>query len=182
MKIKHRIRIMWIGPLALLANAAAWGQVAGKPRTIAPAAAAAAAAPTITILSAATGAVVRSLGAGNASLDLGPVSYFKGTSAAGESSQKNPGAFVITTRFTLRVDCPGSSPSSQVTVSMSRMDSAPSHAIAIDGTTVSSAPQTLEQSMPCSSIGEHRMDVEVPVSTPSGAIASTVAFMATLKK
>jgi hypothetical protein len=181
MKIKHTVR-MWIGPLALLANVAARGQVAAKPRTITPAAAAATLAPTVTILSAASGALVRSLGAGNASLDLGPVSYFKGTAAAGESRQKNPGAFVITTRFMLRVDCPGSSSSSQVIVSMSRMDSAASHAIAVDGTTVVSAPQTLEQSMACGSSGEHRMDVEVPISTPAGVIGSTVAFLATLKK
>src|SRR5580693_2091780 len=40
MKIKHTVR-MWIGPLALLANVAARGQVAAKPRTITPAAAAA---------------------------------------------------------------------------------------------------------------------------------------------
>jgi hypothetical protein len=36
--------------------------------------------------------------------------------------------------------------------------------------------------MPCGSSGEHRLDVEVPVSTPAGSIASTIAFEATLRR
>jgi hypothetical protein len=36
--------------------------------------------------------------------------------------------------------------------------------------------------MPCGSGGEHRLDVEVPVSTPAGSIGSNVAFAATLQK
>jgi hypothetical protein len=36
--------------------------------------------------------------------------------------------------------------------------------------------------MPCGSGGEHRLDVEVPVTTPAGSIGSTVAFVATLKR
>jgi hypothetical protein len=167
--------------LALLASRAAFGQPAGAPRTITPVVAAPA-APTITILSAATGVLVRSLGAANASLDLGGVSYFKGTSAPGESSRRNSRSFVISTRFALKVDCPGSLSSSRVDVTMSRLDAAASHAIAIDGTTVGSSPQILSQSMPCGSGGEHRLDVEVPVSTPAGPIGSTVAFVAALKK
>jgi hypothetical protein len=136
----------------------------------------------ITILAAATGALVRTQAAGNASLDLGRVSYFKGTSAPGQSRQKNSRSFVISTRFALKVDCPGSAASSQVNVTMSRLDAAASHAIAIDGTSVGSAAQTLVQSMPCGSGGEHRLDVEVPVTTPAGSIGSTVAFVATLKR
>jgi hypothetical protein len=138
--------------------------------------------PIMTILAAATGALVRTQAAGNASLDLGRVSYFKGTSAPGQSRQKNSRSFVISTRFALKVDCPGSSASSLVNVTMSRLDAAASHAITIDGTTVGSVAQTLVQSMPCGSGGEHRLDVEVPVSTPAGSIGSTVAFVATLKR
>jgi hypothetical protein len=171
----------WVWMLLLVANRAAFGQPAGGPRTITPIVAAPS-APMITILAAATGALVRSQAAGNASLDLGRVSYFKATSAPGESSRKNYGSFVISTRFALKVDCPGSSSSSQVNVTMSRLDAAASHAITIDGSTLGSAPQTLVQSMPCGSGGEHRLEVEVPVSTPAGSIGSTVAFVATLKK
>jgi hypothetical protein len=167
--------------LVLLAHRSAWGQPAGAPRIAAPVMAAPA-APTVTILTAATGALVRSLGAGNASLDLGSVSYFKGTSAPGESSQKNPGAFVITTRFALKVDCAGSLPSSSVNVTVARMDAAASHAIAIDGEALGPTPQPLVQSMPCGSSGEHRLDVEVPVSTPAGSIGSNLSFVATLRK
>jgi hypothetical protein len=166
--------------LVLLANRAAFGQAAGAPRTISPVAAPA--APTVTILAAATGALVRSQAAGNASLDLGRVSYFRGTSAPGESRQKNSRSFVISTRFALRVDCPGSSASSKVNVTISRLDAAASHIITIDGTTVGPAAQTLVQSMPCGSGGEHRLDVEVPVSTPAGSIGSSVAFAATLNR
>jgi hypothetical protein len=184
MNSKHTGLFGAIGML-LLANQAAFGQPANKQAPAAPRAAApvmtALAAPTVTILSAATGAPVLSLGAGNASLNLGPVSYFKGTSAPGESSQKSPGALVITTRFALKVDCPGRSSSSQVTVTMSRLDASASHAIAVDGTAVGSSAQMLEQSMPCGSSGEHRLDVEVPVSTPAGAIGSNLVFLATLK-
>jgi hypothetical protein len=36
--------------------------------------------------------------------------------------------------------------------------------------------------MACGSSGEHRMDVEVPISTPSGPIGSSVVFVATLKR
>jgi hypothetical protein len=39
----------------------------------------------------------------------------------------------------------------------------------------------LAESMPCGS-SEHRLEVEVPVSTPAGPIGSTVAFEATLHK
>jgi hypothetical protein len=168
---------MWV----LLVNLAAFGQSAGPPRTIPPGLAVLT-APTITILGAATGALLRSQAAGNASLDLGRVSYFKGTWAPGQSSQKNPHSFVTSTRFALRVDCPGSPASSKVNLTMARLDAAASHAIAIDGTTLGSTARTLMQAMPCGSGGEHRMDVEVPVSTPAGSIGSTIAFVATLQK
>jgi hypothetical protein len=169
---------LWI--LGLLARGGAPGQPAGHPRTTMPAPAAPA-APRITILAAATGAPVREQGAGNASLDLGLVSYFKGASAPGESSRKTSRSLVISTRFALKVDCPGMSGASQVNVSMLRVDAAPSHAIAIDGTTLGPAEQTLAQSMACGSTREHRLDVEVPVSTPDGSIGSTVSFTATLR-
>jgi hypothetical protein len=143
---------------------------------------AASSAPTITILSAAAGAMVQSEGTGNAALDLGKVSYFRGTSLPGESSKKTAGALVITTRFALKIDCPGSSPASRVNVTMSRTSADGSHALAIDGIKLGTAAQPLEQSMPCGSTGEHRLDMEVPVSTPAGLVASTVAFAATLRK
>jgi hypothetical protein len=167
--------------LVLLTNALAFAQPVGAPRST-PTVAAAPAAPTISILTAAAGAMVLSQGAGNASLDLGRVSYFTGTSAPGESIQKNSRSFVVSTRFGLKVDCPGSLASTKVNVSMSRLDAAVSHAIAIDGTTLGLAAQSMVQSMPCGSAGEHRLDVEVPVSTPAGSIGSTVAFLATLNR
>jgi hypothetical protein len=169
---------VWL--LALLANRAAFGQAAVA-RAVTPVVAATA-APTISILPAAAGALIRSLGVGNASLDLGSISYFKGTSASGETSQKNSKSFVISTRFALKVDCPGSSASAQVKVSVSRLDAAPSLGIAIDGTALGSAPQPLAQSMPCGSSGEHRLDMEVPVSTPAGSLGSNIAFVATIDR
>src|SRR5580692_6264941 len=105
--------------ILLLGHQAAIGQAMGGRAPAAPRntkLAAPSSTPTVTILSAPTGASVLNLGAGNASLNLGPVSYFKGTSAPGESSQRNSGALVITTWFALRVDCPGSSPTSTVIV------------------------------------------------------------------
>ncbi|MDP8980731.1 MAG: hypothetical protein M3O35_09085 [Acidobacteriota bacterium] len=167
--------------LGILASSSAFGQQAGVPRTVTPAATTPA-APAITILAAPTGALIRSQTASNASLDLGRVSYFKGPSNPGETSQKRSKSFVVSTRFALRVDCPGSSAASKVDVTMSRMDAASSHAITIDGTTLGSSAQTLVYSMPCGSSGEHRLDLEVPVSTPAGSIGSSVAFLATLKK
>ena len=178
---RSRQGLFWVGMLTLLATRSSFGQTSGVPRT-GTAVVTPPLAPTITLLAAATGALVRSQGAGNAAVDLGRISYFKGASAPGETSKKNPKSFVISTRFALRVDCPGSSALSQVSVTMSRLDAAPSHVISVDGTTVGSAPQTLMPSMTCGSFGEHRLDVEVPVSTPAGSIGSTVAFVATLKK
>jgi hypothetical protein len=180
MNSKHTAQLR-VGTLLLLAHRAALGQPAGAPRISAPVMAAPA-APTVTILAAATGALVRSLGASNASLDLGVVSYFKGASAPGESSQKASNSFIVTTRFSLKVDCAGSSPSSRVNVTVARLDAAASHTIAIDGEALGSAPQPLVQSMPCGSSGEHRLVVEVPVSTPQGSIGSNLAFVATLRK
>jgi hypothetical protein len=180
MNSKHTA-LFWVWVLVLLAYRAVFGQPAGGPRTTTPVVAAPS-APTITILAAATGALVRSQAAGSASLDLGRVSYFNGTSAPGESSRKNSKSFVISTRFALRVDCPGSSASSKVNVTVSRLDAAASHAITIDGTMVGSAGQPLVQSMACGSGGEHRLEVEVPVSTPAGSIGSTVVFVATLSR
>lgn len=167
--------------LAPLVAFAASGQPSGAPRPVSRAVTVPA-APTVTILSASTGAMIRSQGAGNAALDLGRVSYFRGTTTPGESKKKTAGSFVISTRFVLKVDCPGSSPSSQVNVTMLRTDAAATHSMAIDGIIVGSAPQRFAQSMPCGSSGEHRLDVEVPVSTPAGPIGSTVAFEATLRK
>ena len=172
-----------LSALLVLAAGPAFGQVSGLPRTSAAAPLAAApAAPTVTILSAATGALIRNQGASTGTLDLGPMSYYKGTSAPGQTAQKNPKSFVISTRFALRVDCPGSAPSAKVNVTMARLDAASTHALTIDGTTVRSSPQTLLQFMACGSAGEHRLDVEVPISTPAGGIASNVAFVATLLK
>jgi hypothetical protein len=180
MNSKHRaLFLVWMA--VLFANRATFGQPTGNPRTITPLVAAPA-APVITILTAATGTLVRSLGAGNASLELGRISYFQRTSAPGQSVRKSSESFVISTRFVLRVDCPGSSLSSRVTVTMLRLDADPSHAISIDGTALGSVTQILVQSMPCGSGGEHRLDVDVPISTPAGSIGSTVAFAATLNR
>src|SRR5579862_8497012 len=99
-----RTVLLRAGMLALFAKPGAFGQPAGVPRII---------SPVVTILPAVTGALLRNQGAGNASVDLGRVSYFHGTSAPGQSSQKQPGAFVITTRFALKVDCPGTSAASK---------------------------------------------------------------------
>jgi hypothetical protein len=162
--------------LLLLTNRAVLPQTAGAQR-VAPAVST---APTITILAAPTGAMLKSQGTGNASMDLGPVSYYKGISAVGETSRKNPGAFVISTRFALKVDCPRN-PSSQVNLTVSRLDASASHAITIDGISLGPTAQMLVSSMSCGSSGEHRLDLEVPVSTPAGPIGSTVAFTATLR-
>jgi hypothetical protein len=167
--------------LAPLLAITAFGQPAGGSRSSLPVVPASA-APTITILSAPTGAMLRSEGPGNAALDLGKVSYFKGATAPGESSKRTSGSLVISTRFQLRVDCPGSIPSSRVNVSMSRTDAAATHDMAIDGIKLGTAPRPLAESIPCGSSSEHRLDVEVPVSTPTGPIGSTVAFAATLRK
>lgn len=58
----------------------------------------------------------------------------------------------------------------------------PSHSIAIDGIALGPGAQVLVPSMRCGSAGEHRLEVEVPVSTPAGPIGSTVAFTATLRQ
>jgi len=167
--------------LALLTNPGAFGQPAGAPRLF-TAVIANPAAPTITILPAANGALLRNQGGSQASLDLGRVSYFGGTSAPGQSSQKHSQSFVTSTRFALRVDCPGNSAGSKVNVTMSRLDSADKHVMRIDGTPVRSTEQILVQSMPCGSQGEHRLDMEVLVSAPPGPISSNVAFLATLNR
>jgi hypothetical protein len=169
-------QIVWV--LLLLMNRAAFPQAAGTPRMVAPVVTT---APTISILAVPTGAMLQSQGMGNASLNLGPVSFYKGASAVGETSQKNPGAFVISTRFALKVDCPRNS-SSQVNLTVSRLDASASHSIAIDGISLGPTARMLVSAMPCGSSGEHRLDLEVPVSTPAGPIDSTVAFTATLRQ
>jgi hypothetical protein len=169
----------WI--VLLLATGMALGQSIGGPRNIAPAVAAPA-APTITILTSATGVLVRMRGSGNASVDLGRVSFFQGTSAPGEAVQRISKSFVISTRFALQIDCPGSFPSSSVNVTMSRSNTDATDAITIDGTILGPAPQFLVQSMRCGSISQHRLEVEVPVSTPAGSLGTFVAFVATLNR
>ncbi len=169
---------LWM--LAPLVNGPAFGQASGERRTLSPMSVTA--APIVTILSAPTGGLVRSEGPGNSALDLGRVSYFRGASAPGESSKKTHGSLVISTRFILKVDCPGGSSSSQVSVTMSRTDGAATHALTIDGIKLGTEPRPLVESMPCGSLGEHRLDMEVPVSTPAGPIESNVAFEATLRR
>jgi hypothetical protein len=165
----------------LLAPGTAFGQAVAGPHTIISVATVLA-APTVTILTAATGALVRNQAAGNASLDFGRVAYFTGTSAPGESIRTSSKSFLISTRFSLRVDCPGSPSSAHVSVSMARMDASASHMITIDGNTVALAAQPLVPFMRCGSSSEHRLDVEVPVSTPAGSIGSSVVFVATIDK
>ena len=140
MNIKQTV---WM--LLLLTNRAALPQMASALRTVAPAVST---APTITILAAPTGVMLQSQGTGNASMDLGPISYYRGTSAVGETSRKNPGAFVISTRFALKVDCPGNS-SSQVNLTVSRLDASATHAISIDGIPLGPTALILVSSMSC---------------------------------
>ncbi|MGD0359888.1 MAG: hypothetical protein ABSC93_03410 [Bryobacteraceae bacterium] len=166
--------------LALVFIPAAFSQPLGLPRGTTRLVAAP--APTVTILAAATGTLVRSQGGAFASIDLGRVSYFGNNSAPGDTSHTRSRSFVVSTRFALKVDCPGNSPFGRVNITMSRLDEAPSHAISIDGTALVFAAQTMAQSISCGSSGEHRLDVEIPVSTPSGPIGSTVAFVATLRR
>jgi hypothetical protein len=173
--MKHTV---WI--LLLIAAQAALGQAGGAPRGSSPVVTASA-GPIITILPAASGALLRSEGASRAAVDLGTVSYFRGASAQGESSQRSAGALVISTRFAVEVDCPGSPPASLVNVTMSRTDAAATHGMAIDGIKLGTTAQPFVQSMPCGSSGEHRLEVEVPASAPAGPIGSTVAFLATLR-
>jgi hypothetical protein len=173
MNIKQTV---WM--LSLLTNGAAFPQTAGTLRTVAPVVST---APTITILAVPTGAMLQSQGTGNASMDLGPISYYEGTSAVGETTRRNTGAFVISTRFGLKVDCPRNS-SSQVNLTVSRLDASASHAISIDGMLLGPTAQMLVSSMSCGSSGEHRLDLEVPVSTPAGPIGSTIAFTASLRQ
>jgi hypothetical protein len=170
-----------VAVLALVTWRTALGQTTSAPRQTTPIVAPPA-VPAITISGAATGASLRSYGPSNASIDLGPLTYFRGTSVPGETSQKAAGSMVISTRFALRVDCPGSSSSSRVRLTMSRLDATSSHVVSIDGTTVGFAAQTLIPSMPCGSAGEHRLDVKIPISTLAGSIGSSVAFAATLER
>ena len=180
--MRPKLKIVFpVAMLALLAWRAALAQSTSAPRQTTPVPAPPA-APAITVSAASTGALLRSYGASNASIDLGPLTYFRGTSAPGETSEKTARSMIISTRFALRVDCPGSSSSSRVNLTMSRLDAASSHVISIDGTTVGFAAQTLAPSMPCGSAGEHRLDVEIPISTPAGSIGSSVAFVATLER
>jgi len=162
--------------LLVLVIRSAFGQPLGTPRAMASA------APTITIITAPSGAMILNQGPGSSSLNLGGISYFKGASASGETSQRTSKSFVITTRFALRVDCPGSPASALVNVTMSRMDASASHSMAIDGIKLGTTAQTLELSVPCGSAGVHSLDVEVSTSTPAGSIESTVAFAAALKQ
>ena len=175
----HHTTLIYGWMLATLTAITAFGQPAPRKSSLVVTAPA---APTITILAASTGAMLRSEGPGNAALDLGKVSYFKGASAPGESSKRTSGSLVISTRFQLKVDCPGSTASSRVDVTMSRTDAAETHDMSIDGIKLGTVARPLAESMPCGSSSEHRLDVEVPVSTPAGLIGSNVAFEATLRK
>jgi hypothetical protein len=171
--------LVWI--VILFANRATFGQLTRGPRTISPVADALG-APTITIFTAATGTLIRSLGPNNASLDLGRVSYFQGVLVPGQTVRKSFGSIMISTRFNLRVDCPGSPSFSRVNVTISRRDEDGSYAVSVDGTTLGSAAQTLVQSMPCGSGSEHRLDVSVLTSSPAGPIDSTLALAATVNR
>lgn len=180
--MRPKLKVLFlVAMLAFLVWRSALAQSTSAPRQTTPIVAPPA-TPAITIYTASTGALLRSYGAGNASIDLGPLTYFRGASAPGETRGKTARSMIISTRFALRVDCPGSSPSSRINLTMSRLDGASSHVISIDGTTVGFAAQTLVPSMPCGSAGEHRLDVEIPISTPAGSIGSSVAFAATLEK
>jgi hypothetical protein len=175
--------LLWISTVVLLGNRAAVALPARAPRSATPVAIAAHAPETaITIVAAGSGASLRSNGASHASLDLGRVSYFKGTGAPGQTTRRNAASFVISTRFALTVACPGGSPSSRVNVTMALLDADDSQIISIDGTKVGSVARTLVESMPCGSGAEHRLDVEVPVSAPAGNIGTTIAFVAAINR
>jgi hypothetical protein len=134
--------------------------------------------PTISILPAVSGAPVAST-AGGAWLSLGRAAYFGGKLGPGVTALQNHGSLVISTRFSLKVDCHAGpfSPSAEVTLSLASTD--PSYGVSVDGARVSSAP--LVTLLPCGSVTEHRLEVEISSSKPEGPIDSTVSFSARTK-
>jgi hypothetical protein len=167
------------GPV--LALWAVSGLAAGADRTHTLAQAMAAAVsqgqPTITILPAASGAPLQSHSGGSASLSFGRAAYYGGPRAPGVVAHKKINSLVLSTRFALKVGCSGWSSFVEVTMSLFTMD--PSYTVSVDGAELTTAPSVTV--LPCGSLSEHRMDVEVNTTRPAGPIGSTVSFSAAAK-
>ena len=132
--------------------------------------------PTVTVLPAGNGAPVEGYGAGGASLSFGQAAFSGGHPAPGVVERKSGSSMILSTRFDLKVACNAGARSSWAEVSISLATVDASWSISMDGVRLSSAPFVTE--LPCSSVTEHRLDVELSDTAPAGPFDTAVSFSA----
>ena len=133
--------------------------------------------PSLSIVTASSGVLVRNLGPNASSVDFGLISYPAGSEAPGANSRENRDSMVISTRFGLRVNCLASA-LSRADISVFLMESS-QFRVSIDGVAVSSEPQLLLVAQGCGSITVHKLEIEVPVYASEGSLLENIGFLLT---
>lgn len=135
--------------------------------------------PSITFLTVANGAAVRSVGLDQGALNLGLLSNATRQDVDGAQIQSQKDSFAVVTRFGLRIDLSNSSNRGTVTVSAYLLSSSPLQTVWVDGVQLSLTPGIIDARVAYGTITEHVLKIAVPASVPPGQLMDSIAVLVT---
>ncbi len=138
--------------------------------------AAPAAGGSLTISFVQIGAPLTQLGANQATLDLGTLSYFGGNPLPGVTFTRLSGVLEAATDFGIRVDRKGSA-TKTASVSAFLVGTGPA-TVRLDAVTLTSSAQVIPPTVDFGTVVSHKLTVGVPTTAPAGPLAITIGIMA----
>ncbi len=122
------------------------------------------------------GAVLIQGAAGQATLDLGQVSYLGGSSQPGVTTRPLPGVLEVSTDFGIQVDRKGSAVK---TASVSAfLLAGGTTTVSIDGVQLLSTTQVISPNAAFGVVVPHTLTIGVPTTSPAGPLSINVGVMA----
>ncbi len=122
------------------------------------------------------GAAITQAGAGQASLDLGPLSYYGGSNRPGVTSRASGGVLQVSTDFGIRVDRQGQAVKT-ATVSAFLLGSSTASA-SIDAIPLLSSTQVITPDATFGVVVPHTLSIGIPTTSPAGPLSVSVGIMA----
>ncbi len=122
------------------------------------------------------GAAISQVGANQASLDLGPLSYFGGSARPGVTSRALAGVLQVSTDFGIRVDRQGQALKT-ANVSAFLLGSSPA-TVTIDAIPLLPSTQVLTPDATFGVVVPHTLAIGIPTSAPAGPLLINVGIMA----
>ena len=135
--------------------------------------------PSITFLTVANGASVRSAGLDQGAVSLGVLSNATRRDANGIQIQSQQDSFVVATRVGLRIDLSSSSNTGTVTVSAYLLSPDPLRTVWLDGVQLSTAPGIIDGHVVYGVITEHMLKIVVSASRPPGQLMDSIGVLVT---